>query len=150
MKPENHDPPVDRQEMGQTVMRTLSEIIPEAPSIIDPVRYPYIFKSGISFRALREPPGSESFKGEAFLALMVYMPYFDVSTLPKDRVESLSLSEYRHLERGGRGGSEIRSPSNTDPEILVHQVWFMVFNSGLDFPSHLNPTVCKHPVLIKN
>lgn len=141
MKPEDHDPPADRQEMGQTVMRKLSEIIPEAPSITDTVEYPYIFKSGIYFRALREPPRSGSFKGEAFLALMVYMPYFDVSALEKDRVESLSLSEYRHLERGGRGGSEIRSPSNSDPDILVHQVWFMVFNNGLNFPSYLGPTV---------
>lgn len=129
MKPENHT--VDRQVMGQEVINTLRELIPQSP---------YTFKFGVTFNALKEPLGSGSSGCKAFLALMVYIPYFDISTVPENKTESLSLSEYRQLERGEQEELEIRPPSN-NLDVLVHQAWFMAFNNGLDFAFHLDPII---------
>lgn len=112
------------QQLGENIMVTLKRLIPQAPNFVGPV----IFKSGVSFKALK-PPKSE-YTDKAFLALMVYMPYFDISTIPDRRTESLTLAEYRLLE----GGEEVtQDPSSGDQnkDLLVHQAWFMMFNNGL-------------------
>lgn len=127
MKPERHNPPPDRKELGERTMEILAKLIPQAPDSARPLNN---FKSGISFNALKEPLGSGSFTDEAFLALMVYMPYFDISTVPDNKTESLSLSEYRLQERG-ESLTKLSSGRDQAKDVLVHQVWFMVFNNGL-------------------
>lgn len=128
---------VDRQVIGVGVMETLGELIPQSP---------YTFKFGVFFNAWNESLESGSSGWKAFLALMVYIPYFDVSTVPgggaapENKTESLSLSEYRQLERGEQRELETRPPSN-NLDILVHQAWFMAFNNGLAFSFHLDPIV---------
>ncbi|KAL0640311.1 hypothetical protein Q9L58_000591 [Maublancomyces gigas] len=140
MKPETHNSPPDQQalerEQEQFLIETLRKLIPQAP---DPAG-PDIFKSGISFSALtgresadkaasRKPPGSGS-ADNAFLALMVYMPYFDISTIPDRKTESLTLPEYRLLERGE---PVIQYPPSGDrnKDLLVHQAWFMMLNNEI-------------------
>lgn len=160
MKPETHNSPPDQQalerelererEQEQFLIETLKKLIPQAP---DPAE-PDMFKYGISFSALtgresadkaasRNPPGSGStdrtasrkppgsgFTDNAFLALMVYIPYFDISTIRDSKTESLTLPEHRHLERGEPA---IQCPPGGDrnKDLLVHQAWFMMLNNGL-------------------
>lgn len=149
-----HNSPSDQREKEQEereryLMKTLAELIPQAPIPAGPD----MFKSGVSFSALtgrefmdkpasKEPPGSGSTDktaprkapksgstDNAFLALMVYMPYFDISTIPGGKTESLTLAEYRLLERG----ELVQNPPSGDwsKDLLVHQAWFMMLNNGL-------------------
>lgn len=87
-----------------------------------------IFKTGISFSAS---------KPEDSLALMIYMPYFDIS--PRDPSislrESLDLSEYKRLESGLDLTSKDINLCSDRRDVLVHQAWLMVFDDGLFFPS---------------
>lgn len=132
-----HNSPSDQREKEreQYLMKTLAELIPQAPIPAGPD----MFKSGVSFSALtgrefmdktasKEPPGSGS-TDNAFLALMVYMPYFDISTIPGRKTESLTLAEYRFLDRGELVQNSPSGDCNKD--LLVHQAWFMMLNNGL-------------------
>lgn len=96
---------------------------------------PFHFVTGISLRAATGPTG--------FLTLFVSIPYLGVGSNPT-LDGSRTLSQYRLNDNSVTGLPEVDEKSQALPEgqVLVHQIWFLVFNNGISHrPCVLSPAL---------
>lgn len=85
------------------------------------------FITGISLRAATRP--------KEFLTLFVSIPYLGVGNDPTLN-GSRNLGQYRLNNHPGAGSSGVdeKPSAPLEYQVLVHQIWFLVFNNGIFHP----------------